>query len=229
MAIVTEDALERWVLEMLAKLGWVTVHGPDIAPGESARERSDYREVILERRLEAAVADLNPELPADAVVDVVATVRRAESPVVESENWRAYRFLVEGVPVEYRDEDGSLRSARARLIDWDDPAANDLAAVNQFTIEGPKQTRRPDVLLFVNGLPMALFELKRPGKALREGRRGVQPGSDLPEPDPRRLQVEPGHGRLRRRRGEGGFVLRPVEPLGRLEDHRRDRARTQER
>lgn len=164
MAIVTEDGLERWVMEILAELGWATVHGPDIAPGEVAAERSDYREVILERRLEAAIASLNPDLPADAVADVVATVRRAESPAVESENWRAYRFLIEGVPVEFHGSDGSLRSARARLVDWDDPGNNDLVAVNQFSVEGPKRTRRPDVLVFVNGLPMALFELKRPGQ-----------------------------------------------------------------
>lgn len=165
MAKVTEDSLEQWVLEMLAEMGWQTVHGPDIAPGEMAAERSDYREVILEGRLAAAVSDLNPDLPADAVADVVVTVRRAESPVVESENWRAYRFLIEGVPVEFHDADGVLRSARARLIDWGTPGNNDLAAVNQFSIQGPKKTRRPDVLLFVNGLPMGLFELKRPGKA----------------------------------------------------------------
>jgi type I restriction enzyme, R subunit len=165
MAKVTEDSLEQWVLEMLAEMGWLTVHGPDIAPGEPATERSDYREVILEGRLAAAVSDLNPDLPADAIADVLASVRRAESPVVESENWRAYRLLIEGVPVEFHDADGVLRSARARLVDWENPGNNELAAVNQFSIQGPKKTRRPDVLLFVNGLPMALFELKRPGKA----------------------------------------------------------------
>lgn len=165
MAKVTEDSLEQWVLEMLAEMGWQSVHGPDLAPGEMAAERSDYREVLLEGRLAAAVSDLNPDLPADAVADVVATVRRAESPVVESENWRAYLFLIEGVPVEFHDAHGVLRSARARLIDWENPGNNDLIAVNQFSIQGPKKTRRPDVLLFVNGLPMALFELKRPGKA----------------------------------------------------------------
>jgi type I restriction enzyme R subunit len=165
MAKVTEDALEQWVLEMLAELGWQTVYGPDIAPGELPAERDDYREVILERRLAAAVADLNPDLPVDAVADVVATVRRTESPAVESENWRAYEFLTKGVSVEYHDAEGTQRTAKARLIDWETPANNDLAAVNQFSIEGPKKTRRPDVILFVNGLPMALFELKRPGKA----------------------------------------------------------------
>jgi type I restriction enzyme, R subunit len=164
LSVPTEDALEQWVLEILAELGWTPVHGPDIAPGEPAAERGDYRETVLAGRLRAAVAALNPDLPGAAVHDVVRTVQRAESPVIESENWRAYRFLIEGVPVEYRDGDGRVRSARAWLVDWEYPKNNDLIAVNQFSIAGPKRTRRPDVLLFVNGLPLAIFELKRAGK-----------------------------------------------------------------
>ncbi|MCY1137647.1 type I restriction endonuclease subunit R [Actinoplanes sp. Pm04-4] len=161
----TEDDLERWVLEILEELGWPQVHGPDIAPGELAAERSDYREVVLLGRLRMAVQQLNPELPPAVVDDVVATATRTESPAVESENWAAYRYLTQGVPVEYHEADGSLRSDRARLVDWENPRTNDLVAVNQFSIEGPKKTRRPDVLLFVNGLPMVIFELKRIGKA----------------------------------------------------------------
>jgi len=160
----SEDALEQWVLEILGELGWKHVYGPDIAPGEPGGERADLREVVLEGRLTAAIQRLNPQLPADAVADAVATVRRAESPVVESENWRAYQLLIGGVPVEFRDDAGELRSDRAWLVDWEHPERNDLVAVNQFTIQGKRKPRRPDVLLFVNGLPMVLFELKRPGK-----------------------------------------------------------------
>ncbi|WP_225753178.1 type I restriction endonuclease subunit R [Actinotalea sp. Marseille-Q4924] len=165
MAGLTEDELERWVLAILGELGWSYVHGPDIAPGEVAAERSHYREVVLVDRLRQAVQQLNPGLPPQAVDDVVGTVARTESPAVESENWTAYGYLTQGVPVEYHDADGALRSDRARLVDWEHPRVNDLAAVNQFSIEGPKRVRRPDVLLFVNGLPMAIFELKRIGKA----------------------------------------------------------------
>lgn len=164
LSIPTEDALEQWVLEILAELGWKPVHGPQIAPGEAAAERDDYRETVLEGRLRASVSMLNPCLPANAVDDVVRTVRRAESPVLETENWVAYRFLIEGVPVEYRDAEERVRTARAWLVDWENPKRNDLIAVNQFSVQGPKRTRRPDVLLFVNGLPLAIFELKRPGK-----------------------------------------------------------------
>ncbi|MEZ5095662.1 MAG: HsdR family type I site-specific deoxyribonuclease [Nocardioides sp.] len=164
MTAPTEDDLEQWVLEILAELGWVHVYGPDIAPGEPDAERDDYRDVVLDGRLAAAIGRLNPHLPGEVVADVLRTVQRTESPRIESENWNAYRYLVQGVPVEYHDADGQLRIDRAWLIDWDDPNNNDLAAINQFSVEGPKRTRRPDIMLFVNGLPLAVFELKRPGK-----------------------------------------------------------------
>jgi len=150
------------VLDLLARLGWATRRGPEIAPGEPAAERHDYREVVLIARLREAVVRLNPDLPLDAVEDVVKIVLRPESQVAQSENWRAYRQLVEGVPVDYRGSEGSVRSARARLIDFQRPENNDFLAVNQFTALGRRE-RRPDVVLFVNGLPLVLMELKRPG------------------------------------------------------------------
>ncbi|MFZ1285447.1 MAG: type I restriction endonuclease subunit R [Candidatus Phosphoribacter sp.] len=161
----TEDDLEQWVLEVLEELGWAHVYGPDIAPGEPLSERLDYREVVLRERLRDGIRRINPRLPTTAVDDVVAAVQRTDSPLVESENWNAYRHLTQGVPVEYRDDDGDLRSDRAWLIDWDDPPNNNLIAVNQFSIEGHRRTRRPDILLFVNGLPLAIIELKRTGAA----------------------------------------------------------------
>ncbi len=158
-----ESDLERLVKDELAAVGWTPVYGPDIAPGEPGAERADYRDVILAGRLRTAVARLNPALPAEAVDDAVKTVLRPESQSVLAENWRAYQLLTQGVPVEYQEPDGTVRAVRARLVDWDTPETNDLLAVNQFTIIGVDD-RRPDVLLFVNGLPLVLFELKRPGK-----------------------------------------------------------------
>ena len=157
-----EADLEAVVLDLLGTLGWSVRHGPEIAPGELAAERGDYREVVLIERLRDAVVGLNPGIPLDAVEDAVKTALRPESQVAESENWRAYRLLVEGVPVDFRSTDGSIRSARARLIDFDEPGNNDYLAVNQFTVLGTRE-RRPDVVLFVNGLPLVLMELKRPG------------------------------------------------------------------
>lgn len=160
---ITEANLEYLVLEYLAEEGWQVVYGPDIAPGELESERTDFRDVVLIGRLRSAIARLNPELPDDAIDDAVKTVLRPESQVVMTENWRAYQLLTQGVPVQYHHGDGTIREVRARLIDWDDASNNDLVAINQFTIMG-KTERRPDVLLFVNGLPLVLMELKRPGE-----------------------------------------------------------------
>lgn len=160
---VAESEFESWVLEMLAEQGWQTAHGPKIAPGLPDAERADYREVVLVGRLRDAIYRLNRTLPDEAVEEAIKSALRPESAVVQSENWRAYQLLTQGVPVEYRDAEGVLRNVRTRLIDWANPSANDLLAVNQFTIQGAKKERRPDVVLFVNGLPLGLLELKKPG------------------------------------------------------------------
>jgi type I restriction enzyme R subunit len=162
--IPTEAELEHLVLDELRQLGWAVRRGPDIDPESGDPERGDYREVALVPRLRASVARLNPQLDADAVEDVVKAVVRPESQVVMSENWRVYQLLSQGVPVETRDPDGGLHTVRARLVDWNDPGANDLVAVNQFTIVSATGVkRRPDVVLFVNGLPLVLIEMKRAG------------------------------------------------------------------
>jgi type I restriction enzyme R subunit len=163
--LITEAHLEDLVLEYLAEEGWQVVYGPDIAPGETHAERSDYREVVLAERLRIALQRLNPTLPEDALDEAFKTLLRAESQVVMPENWRAYQLITQGVPVQYRDADGAIREVRAHVIDWENLSNNDLAAVNQFTLIGPsKRERRPDVILFVNGLPLVLMELKRPGE-----------------------------------------------------------------
>jgi type I restriction enzyme R subunit len=171
ISFITESVLELLVLELLDAEGWSVVHGPDIAPGETASERSDYRDVVLVDRLKIAIEELNPLLSTDSVDEVIKTVLRAESQDSMSENWRAYQFLIQGVPVQYRNPGGVTRDVRAHLIDWSNPENNNWAAINQFTIYGDKdvnkkgdlKNRRPDVMLFVNGLPLALLELKRPG------------------------------------------------------------------
>jgi type I restriction enzyme R subunit len=162
--IPTESDLELLVLETLQSVEWDLKYGPDIAPDEPAAEREDYREVVLAGRLRSAVVRLNPDLPSASVDEVVKAALRAESQSLMLENWRAYELLTQGVPVQYRADDGSVRDVRARIVDWDNPSANDLVAVNQFTVVG-RSERRPDVILFVNGLPLVLIELKRPGKA----------------------------------------------------------------
>jgi type I restriction enzyme R subunit len=161
---IAEDAVEAICLEYFDELGWSVVYGTDIAPEEPGSERASYRDVLLEGRLAAAAERLNPGITCAEVADVVATFRRPESLDLKAENWRTYAMLTRGVPYERRQPDGTTRSDLARLIDFDAPVSNDFVAVNQFTVEGDNHTRRPDVVAFVNGIPLGIIELKVPGK-----------------------------------------------------------------
>jgi len=156
----TESVVEDAALTWLAGLGWAVKHGPEIAPGELSAERSDYGQVVLEQRLRDALAQLNPNLPPEALNDASRKLTRPEGPTLEVRNRALHRVLVDGVTVEYGTRDGPIRGAQARVIDFDDPDNNDWLAVNQFTVSENKHTRRPDVVLFINGLPLALVELK---------------------------------------------------------------------
>jgi type I restriction enzyme R subunit len=153
---VVEDAALAW----LEAAGWRVAYGPDIAPDMPAAERHDYGEVVLTQRLRDALARLNPRLPADALQDAFRKLTRPEGADLLQRNRHLHRMLINGVTVEYRDADGGIRGAQARVIDFDDPANNDWLAVNQFTVVENKHERRPDVVLFVNGLPLAVLELK---------------------------------------------------------------------
>jgi type I restriction enzyme R subunit len=157
---VVEDAALAW----LRDLGYAVLSGPAIAAGEPDAERSDpsYRDVVLERRLRQALAVLNPELPPEALEDARRKLLRAAAPSLIERNRAAHRMLVDGVTVEYRRADGSIAGAQARVLDFEMPGNNDWLAVNQFTVTERQHTRRPDVVLFVNGLPLAVIELKNP-------------------------------------------------------------------
>ena len=161
-AAFTESAVEEAALNWLADLGWSAAHGPDIAPDTPHSERSEYDAVVLERRLRDSLDRLNPDLPATALEDAFRKLNHPEGPTLETRNRAFHRMLVEGVTVEYRADDGAIRGAQARIIDFDDPASNDWLAVNQFTVTENKNTRRPDMVLFVNGLPLGIIELKNP-------------------------------------------------------------------
>jgi type I restriction enzyme, R subunit len=160
MTAFTESAVEDATLAWLKSLGWSVKHGPDIAPEAPAAERIDYGQAVLAQRLRDWLARLNPALPADALADAFRKLRRLEGPTLEARNRAVHRLFVDGVTVEYRTQDGAIRGAQARVIDFADADNNDWLAVNQFTVSENKHTRRPDVVLFVNGLPLALIELK---------------------------------------------------------------------
>jgi len=158
----TESIVEDAALGWLDALGYRVLHGSDIAEGEPGAERSDpnCRDVLLEGRLRQALVRLNPDLPPEALKDAYRKLTRVDAPSLVERNRAVHRMLVDGVTVEYRRKDGSIAGAQARVIDFDVPANNDWIAVNQFTVSEGQHTRRPDVVVFVNGLPLAVIELK---------------------------------------------------------------------
>src|SRR3989338_8761741 len=181
---MTEDQLEQEALGWLAEVGYSTLYGPDIAVDGDAPERSDYRQVVLVGRLRAAVARLNPAIPAAAREDAIKQVVDLGTPVLLSANKRLHQLLVGGVPVQYQ-KGNETRGDFVRLVDWDSPSppaplpegegskpfsrrekgwdeGNEYLAINQFSIKGAHHTRRPDIILFINGLPLVLLELKNP-------------------------------------------------------------------
>ena len=160
----TESIVEDAALAWLDALGYEVLHGPDIAAGEPGAERSDpnYRDVRLDGRLRQSLLRLNPGLPAEALDDAFRKLTRTDAPSLVERNRAVHGMLIDGVTVEYRRKDGSIAGAQARVIDFDLPANNDWLAVNQFTVAEGQHVRRPDVVLFVNGLPLAIIELKNP-------------------------------------------------------------------
>ena len=163
MARITESEVEDAALQWFAGLGYAVLHGPDIGPEGPASERGSYDEVLLAGRLRNALVRLNPHLPAETLEDILRKVRQAETPSLIEENRRLQRYLIEGVPLEIAREDGSVGGDTARLIDFTYADANDWLVVNQFTVIEGQNNRRPDVVLFVNGLALAVIELKNPG------------------------------------------------------------------
>jgi type I restriction enzyme R subunit len=161
---VTESVVEEAALVWLKELGYAVLYGPEIAVGEDAAERSDpsFRDVALGGRLGQALSRLNPDLPPEALEDAYRKLTRIDAPSLPERNRALHRMLVDGVTVEYRRSDGSIAGAQALAIDFDVPERNDWLAVNQFSVAEEQHLRRPDVVLFVNGLPLAVIELKNP-------------------------------------------------------------------
>jgi type I restriction enzyme R subunit len=162
VATFTESIVEDATLAWLEELGYEILHGPEIAVGEAAAERADpnYRDVILEGRLRQGLARLNSDVPPEALEDGYRKLTRVDAPSLIARNHTMHRMLVDGITVEYARPDGSIAGAQAQVIDFEDPDNNDWLAVNQFTVAEGQHTRRPDVVIFLNGLPLAVIELK---------------------------------------------------------------------
>ena len=162
---ITEDQLEQLCLDWFTSQGYLYKNGYDIAPDGDTPEREDYHQVVLKQRLLERLQVLNPELPQESLAVVVNTVSTPATPVLIKSNRAFHKYLIEGVPVEYSVfEDGETKTkhTHARLMDFNEPDNNEFLVVNQFTITGKKGNRRPDIVVFINGLPISVIELKNP-------------------------------------------------------------------
>ena len=162
--MINETIVEQQAIAWFQEVGWAYLHGSTLAPDVAPQQRADGRTVVLAGRLTDAVRRLNPQLPVEAIEEVVRRVATRQHPDLGHANRALHQLLLDGVPVEYADADadGEKVSDQARVIDFGDVDANDWLAVNQFVISGTKGMRRPDIVLFVNGMPLAVVELKNP-------------------------------------------------------------------
>lgn len=159
MSKITENAIEEFAIELLQKLGYQYFYGPEIAPDSGRPERSGFEEVVLSRRLEEAVRRINPTVPLTAIQEALKEVQRINAPELITNNETFHRYLTEGVKVSYQ-KDGKERGDLTWLVDFDQPENNEFLVVNQFTVIENNRNKRPDVVLFINGLPLAVLELK---------------------------------------------------------------------
>ena len=157
---LSEALVEKAALAWLEALGWETREGVDLAPDTLPAERTSFGDAVLEQQLRDALARLNPTVPAEALDDAARKLVRLEGSTLEARNRAFHRLLVDGVEVEYRTPEGSIRGDTVRVVDFDTAKNNDWLAVNQFTVVENKRTRRLDVVLFLNGLPIGILELK---------------------------------------------------------------------
>lgn len=158
---MNETQLENLCLDWFAENGWEVVHGVDIAPDSSNPLRKDYKQVLIEADLQTAFERLNPHLPVSCFEQVLQKLSKPETLDLITNNRAFHQMLLEGVPVNYKKEDDWVND-HAFLVDFNHVYQNRFVAINQFTIQGTKQPRRPDIICFINGIPFAVLELKSP-------------------------------------------------------------------
>ena len=197
MSVFAESTVEEALLEWAGGLEYAVLNGPDIAPGEPAEERASYADVLLVGRLKAALAKLNPKIPAEALDDAFRKVTHTETPNLFENNRRFHRMLIDGIDVEYH-ADGRIVHDKVWLVDFDHPEENDWLAVNQYTVTEDKRTRRPDVVLFVNGLPLGRRRTQERRRRERHDPQGIPATPDLQARTPHPHDVQRRVGRQRR-------------------------------
>lgn len=159
MTSITEDTLEQEAKKWFEGIGYNTIFGPDIAPESANEERKDFSEVILVARLKSAIERIKSDIPSEALEETIRQVRLFDiaNPVLQ--NKRCHKFLTDGVDIQYQTSEGT-KSDNIKLIDFGNPENNEFVVINQFTIIENKNNRRPDLIVFINGLPLAILELK---------------------------------------------------------------------
>ena len=161
MTKITESQIEEFAIELLEKQGYAYIYGPDIAPDSDSPERNSFADVLLIDRLRAAVKRINPDLPEDIREDAIKQIERIGSPELIANNETFHRMLTEGIKVNV-NRDGHLRGEIVWLIDFYEPDYNEFVVCNQFTVIENDRNKRPDIILFVNGIPLVVIELKNP-------------------------------------------------------------------
>ena len=161
MKPITENIIEESAIEALKSHGWEYANGKEISPEGLFCERENFSQIILTDRLRNAIVKLNPQIPADAQEAAVQKILRISSPDLLHNNEEFHRLLIEKVKIPYQ-QNGYERSHEVALIDFENPGHNQFLVVNQYTIIENNQNKRPDVLLFINGIPLVVIELKNP-------------------------------------------------------------------
>jgi type I restriction enzyme R subunit len=158
MAVISEDHIEQVVIEEFIDLGYQYINGVEISPEGLYKER-EYNEVVLKNRLQEAIAKINPKVPYEAQEEALRKVLRSDSPELFQNNYQYHKYLTEGIDVEYRKGD-RIAGDKVWLIDYENPNNNEFLVVNQFTVIEGNTNKRPDLILFINGLPLVVIELK---------------------------------------------------------------------
>ncbi|HPF07952.1 MAG TPA: type I restriction endonuclease, partial [Spirochaetota bacterium] len=160
MNLFTEDILEQAALSWFESLGYSVIFGPDIAHDGQSPERGNYGEVILEARLHDALMRINKKVPSSAIDDAIRRILITESPSLIINNRSFHKMITDGIDVQYNRPDGTVKTDKVYLFDFENPDNNDWAVINQFTVIENSINRRPDIIIFLNGIPLVLFELK---------------------------------------------------------------------
>lgn len=159
--MINEDQVEQLAIQWFKELGYDYLYGPDIAYDGDSPLRSDCQSVLLESRLNAALTRLNPAIPENTIFEAIEKLKKPQKTSLIQNNLSFHRFLTEGVALEIKTDEG-WQTEQIKLIDFHNPENNDFLIVNQFTVKGTKMNRRPDIVVFINGIPISVIELKNP-------------------------------------------------------------------